>query len=99
MVQLYASGREYIYATLTAAPEDGDIEVTTDGTTWHPAERVAGEGGETMRVLVQGPDADTPPGGVNVLTLPTGRTILHARLVDTPEILIRAAGYIDVRTI
>lgn len=94
MVQLYASGREYIYATLTDAPEDGDIEVTTDGTTWHPAERI----GDDIRFLAQGPDAD-PITGVNVLTLPTGRTILHARLVDNPEILIRDAGYIDVRTI
>lgn len=92
MVALYASAREYIYATLTDAPDDADIEITADWQTWHPTERVGGD----IRFLAQGPDAETIT-GVDVLTLDHGRTLLHARLVDNPEVLIRDAGYIDIK--
>lgn len=94
MTSLPAAGREYMHAALIDAPDSADVEVSVDrGETWHPTTRTEG----SIRFLVQGPDADTPPAGTDTITLPAGRSRITARLVDTPEVLIRDVGYIDVR--
>lgn len=91
MVSIYPGAREYIRATITGAPETGDIEITTDWQTWHPVTR----DGNEITFLAQGPDAPDLP-DTDVLKLPVGRTILHARLIHSPEIIIRHAGHIDI---
>lgn len=83
-------GRETISWDLTAAPA-GDIEVTFDGAVWHTAARV----GDTVSVLVAGPDAD----GLGAIALPLGRSFALLRASAAPEELVRSAGVIDVVTL
>lgn len=89
MPTLPATGREYLRLTVHAAPADVPIEVSVDdGDTWHPTDR----DGDTVRVLVAGPDAEAD----GALPLPLGRSRIHVRATDTPEIVERFAGAVDV---
>lgn len=88
-MRLNPAGVEYVRWTVTDAPLDAALEVSFDGTTWHPL----GRDGDTVRVLLAGPDADPPPGAV-VLT--AGRNRATIRAADNPEVVIRDGGVIDV---
>lgn len=91
MPTLPAAGREYLTATLTEAPEATELEVSFDeGDTWHETTR----DGDTVTVLVAGPDSEDDP--VGTVALPLGRSRVSLRVVDEPEVLIRFAGAIDV---
>ena len=90
MPTLPPAGREYVTATLTGAPVGVAIEVTLDLTTWYPTVRT----GDTVRFLAAGPDATGNPAGTVVLA--AGRNRVRARATDTPEVIIRDAGVIDV---
>lgn len=86
-----SAGREYAHWTVTDLPADVVIEVSADdGATWHVATR----DGDTTTVLVAGPDATDNPAGTVVLA--AGRNHLLHRAADTPEVVIRDAGAIDV---
>lgn len=90
MPTIPAAGREYVRAYLTAAPDDARLEVTLDGgATWHPTTR----DGDVVTFLVAGPDAAPHD---DALVLPLGRTRVHVRAVDNPEVVIRLAGALDV---
>lgn len=95
-MKLDRRAREYAYWDLSEAP-DGALDITFDGITWHPLTRE----GNTVRVLVAGPDAQGNPAGTVVLPGPiTGsgqrRHIATIRAADGAQILIRDAGAIDV---
>lgn len=82
--------REYVFWPITGQPEGAEFEVTfDDGATWLPMETV--EGG--ARTLLAGPDVDQ--GGAEAV-LPLGRTMVELRLTDTPEVVVRGGGVIDV---
>jgi len=49
----------------------------------------------TFRVLIAGPDAADNPVGTVVLAL--GRHFALIRAVDSPEVIVRDAGTIDVK--
>jgi hypothetical protein len=91
-MRLPSAGREYATWTVTSSEEGIALEATfDDGTTWHPLETIDAT---TFRALIAGPDATTNPPGTIVLTL--GRHFGQIRATDTPEIIIRDAGTIDV---
>jgi len=92
-VRLHPAGREWIEWGVDEAPA-GDLEVSLDrGVTWRPLVR----DGETVKLLVQGPDAaDDPAPTAAPVTLPLGRTWVTIRAVANPQILVRDAGAIDI---
>ncbi len=81
-------GREWVSWDIDGPA--GDAEVTFDGSAWRPLERT----GDTVRILVAGPDAE----GEGAVVLPLGRSMGILRMVDSPEILVRSAGPIDIGT-
>lgn len=92
-VKLPKAGREYAKWVVNA-PQNTALSVSFDnGTTWHELERPADT---EARILVAGPQATDNPAGTVVLT--TGRNLAMTRLTDTPEVIIRDAGSIDVPT-
>lgn len=89
-------GREYVRIPATGVPTAaGTLEVSVDGgATWH-ATTWEGTGAErTARFLAASPTATANPAGTVVLA--AGRNIITARLADTPEIVFRGVGPIDV---
>ena len=92
-MQIKPTGREYATWTITTSDPVTDLEVTfDDGTTWAAMTAVDTT---TFRVLVAGPDATTNPAGTVILAL--GRHFAQIRAVDSPEVIIRDAGTIDVK--
>jgi hypothetical protein len=89
-VRIDRRGREEIFWDLSQAPA-GDIEVAFDGQVWVTADRT----GDTVSVLVAGPDGD----GHDAVPLSLGRHYVLLRAVADPEVLIRSAGIIDVVTL
>jgi len=89
-VKLTPAGREYATWSIAGLPEPLSVSVSFDGLQWHPTTRE----GDTVRLLVAGPDATDNPEGTAVLHL--GRNAARLRVVDHPEILIRAAGAVHV---
>ncbi|GAA1995673.1 hypothetical protein GCM10009718_37060 [Isoptericola halotolerans] len=85
-------GRETVSWDLSHAPA-GDIEATFDGTDWHTMDR----SGETVSLLIAGPDAIDNPAGT--VALASGRHYALLRAAAAPEVLIRSAGVIDVVTL
>lgn len=89
-MQMQREGREWVSWDL-AEPPAGPLEVSFDGgEQWHDMER----DGDTVRVLIAGPEAGTNPAGT--VPLPLGRSVATIRMVDDPEILVRRAGPIDI---
>lgn len=81
-------GREWVSWDIDGPA--GEMDVMFDGADWHPLERV----GDTVRVLVAGPDATANPDGVVVLGM--GRHTAIIRSTAGSEVLIRKAGPVDV---
>ena len=91
------AGIEYAHHQVTGIPDNAcQLELSYDGgTTWDLAEWV-GDGPErTARILLAGPAATTPP--AEAVTLTAGPHYVRARLTDTPEVVIRDAGVVDVK--
>lgn len=92
-MNLPPAGREYATWTVTASEVGVDLEVTFDaGVTWAALEAVDAT---TFRCLVAGPDATDNPVGTVILT--AGRHFAQLRAVDSPEVIIRDGGTIDVK--
>lgn len=91
-MQIDREGRETVYWDLTEAPATGGLEVTFDRDTWHTLTRE----GDTVSLLIAGPDATANPVGTIVLGL--GRHFALIRSTVNPEVLVRQAGPIDVGT-
>lgn len=89
-MDLPREGREYARDTVTGAPVDAAFEVRFDDGTWQPMER----DGDTIRVLLAGPDATDNPTGTIVLSL--GGHVAYVRCPDNPEIVERFWGRITV---
>ncbi|GMA26221.1 hypothetical protein GCM10025864_39800 [Luteimicrobium album] len=88
-MRLSPDAREYAHWTITADVTGLAYEVDFDKTDdWHPLEEADG----TYRILVAGPDAE----GEGTIPLAIGRHLARIRVVDTPEIVVRDAGPIDV---
>ncbi|WP_402465835.1 hypothetical protein [Isoptericola aurantiacus] len=83
-------GREEVFWDLTDAPA-GAVEVTFDGQTWTAMDRT----GDTVSVLVAGPDATDPA----AVVLDEGRHFALLRATAAPEVLVRSAGVIDIVTL
>lgn len=88
-------GREYAKWTISGGPEDGTYEVKFDypdatESDWFPVDVVTPS---LVRVLLRGPDGAD---GEGALPLPLGNTTAVLRLTDSPEIILRPAGEIEV---
>ena len=88
-------GREFAKWSLSGGPEGGSYEVKFDypdntESEWMPVETVS-QG--LVRVLVRGPDGADGEGAIE---LPLGNTSAVLRLTDSPEIILRPAGEIEV---
>ncbi|WP_225754702.1 hypothetical protein [Actinotalea sp. Marseille-Q4924] len=90
-VTIPRGGREYVTADVAGVPDDAPLEVTVDRATWLAAERLPGK----LRFLAAAPDVTGNP--ANTVVVPLGRSAVHARLADNPEIVIRDVGYIDLK--
>lgn len=91
-MRLPREGREYITWATTGLPAGAAVQVRfLPDTTWYPTEPVTGG----VRALVAGPAATGNPSGTIALTA-TGRHIPDLRVVDNPEVVIRAGGPVDV---
>jgi len=95
-MHLDPDGREYVHWPVDGAPAGLTFEAqftTPDGTVsgWLPMETVSAT---EVRALVAGPDADQGPA---IIKLPRGRTfVTKIRCTDSPEIIVRPGGVIDV---
>jgi len=87
-VRIDRAGREYVSWPITAAPSDAAaLEFTFDDeTTWHAATWNGDKTAATL--LIAGPDITSVDGQV---TLPVGRYVAKARLVDNPETVVRTS--------
>jgi hypothetical protein len=88
-------GREYAKWSLSGGPEGGAYEVKFDypdntESAWIAVETVSQS---LVRILVRGPDAAS---GAGAVVLPLGNTSARLRLTDSPEIILRPAGEIEV---
>ena len=88
------SGREFANWSVAGAPPSAVFQAKLtypDGSesAWLTVETV---NQSRIRLLVAGPDAD--PGDANVL--PAGGTSVILRLTDTPELVVRNGGDINV---
>jgi hypothetical protein len=92
-MELPAAGIEYAHWTYSGAGDPpGTMAVSFDqGTTWHPLE-VDGTAG--LRLLLAGAEAATPP--AEAVVLPVGAHGCIVRDSDSPEVIIRSAGYIRI---
>jgi hypothetical protein len=90
-MNLPRNGREYAHADIAGLAEDVTLQASLDGTTWAPVTR----DGDTVRLLVAGPDATGNPPGT--LVLPLGRSMLTVRAEDNPEVVVRSWGPFTVR--
>lgn len=90
-MRIDSDSREYATWTVSGADTTTTLEVSLAGA-WHPLERVDAT---TVRVLVAGPTATGNPAGT--VALPVGRTVARIRATDTPEVVIRGCGIIDVK--
>lgn len=95
-MNLDPTGREYVHWPVSGAPDDTLVFEAqfTSGTTvsdWLPVETVSAT---EARALVAGPSADQ---GTAIYQLPAGRTRVKIRAVDTPEIIVRGGGTIEVK--
>ena len=83
-MQLHHLAREYYTLRIETVPEIATWEASFDGgTTWVAGEHTAAY---TMRWLLAGADADAT--GATVVN---AKTIPMLRVIDTPEIVVRAA--------
>lgn len=81
--------QELISWTITGVPSDATIDISFDGNppvpgTWD---------GSTLSVLIAGPDVSGPSGTLLVL----GAHKVQAIITDTPELLTRDLGTIEIR--
>lgn len=91
-MQIPSTGREYATWTITGADTDTALAVSFDGgEEWHDLER---PDDTTARILVAGPAAEGSQAGAVVLRF--GRNAATIRAADTPEIVVRAGGHVDV---
>lgn len=92
-MNLPPAGREYATWTITASEIGVALEVTFDaGVTWTAMDTVDTT---TFRCLVAGPTATSNPAGTVILA--AGRHFAQIRATDSPEVIIRDAGTIDVK--
>lgn len=92
-MNLPPAGREFVtWPVLAGLPEDVTaVELSVDdGATWATVDVIDGN----VRALLAGPDVEDNPDGTVVI--PAGRTVVLVRLIDDPEVVIRAAGSIVV---
>ncbi|RHA43671.1 hypothetical protein [Cellulomonas rhizosphaerae] len=90
-MKLDPASREYATWPLAAIPDGGGLEVTFDeGATWHGLTVIDDE----ARILIAGPDATGNPG--ETVVLPRGFHYPRIRATISPELLVRAAGEINV---
>lgn len=96
LLTLRPTGVEYVHWTVTGLPDPPAVAVDASidgGTSWHEAI----VNGTDVSLLVAGPTAVTPDPAAVVVTAGTGSRELLLRVTDTPEVIIRAAGYLTIR--
>ena len=89
-VVLPRGGREYLTADVDGVPDNAPLEVTVDGATWVPTQRLPGQ----LRFLAPTPEAPGNP--ADTLVIPAGVHAVRVRLVDNPEIVLEHAGVVEV---
>ena len=91
MADLPRAGREYFTWPITSGPlPDGvELELFIAGG-WHVAATASDRA--TVSLLLQGPMAPTDV--PSAIVVPTDQDQITGRVVDSPEIIIRTAGYI-----
>lgn len=85
-IQLPRDGVEYAHFTFSSVPAGAVFEAQVSGSAWTAIDMT---GGALPRLLLRGPDA-----GVGTGLVVTASGEIRARVKDTPEIIVRGAGYI-----
>lgn len=95
-MKLPVAGQEYAKWKITSTHEIETFEVQFDGdNTWYPLSPVEGR----YRILVCGPDKSPSDNAVHLRSPGMGRKVYcRVRAVDTPELVIRNAGWIELIT-
>lgn len=88
-MELSKYGREYFTLTFTPGlPDDvTGVEARVGTGEWNPAELDDG----AWRILLRGPNVDTTDGFIVAKSGP-----LQARVIDTPEIIVRSVAFIKL---
>jgi len=90
MADLPRAGREFFHWPISGLPADaGALELFIAGG-WHPVTIATDQA--SFSLLLQGPLAPTDE--PTAVVVPIDQSDMRVRLTDSPEIVIRTAGYI-----